>query len=275
MLAVVVPTIRPESWKTFIKAWQPLFDKHSVKVVKVEDGEIPNVNGVHLGQIMGNDADLIYNFNDGVRNLGFAYIAKFLPGVETIITLDDDLTPIGDPIADHLDVLGRRGPISWMATATKYTKGFPYNIREEAEVVLSHGVWQGVKDWDAPTQLVKGNPDVQFYRGIIPKGVLFPMCGMNLAFSRKLLPYMYWAPMTDGIDRFADIWCGVEVKKIIDKKGWAAVTGYSQVHHERASDVWKNLIKESKGLGMNENYGEDEYFKMYAKKRRRWYEAVS
>jgi len=270
MIAVVVPTIRPESWKGFIEAWKPLFDKHQVVVVKVEDGEIPTVNGVHANQIMGNDHDLIHNFNDGVRNLGFAYISKFLPEVETIITLDDDLRPIGDPIQDHLNVLGKRGPVSWMSTATEYTRGFPYKLREEAEIVLSHGVWQGVHDWDAPTQLVKGNHQIEFFKGIIPKGVFYPMCGMNVAFQRKLLPCMYWAPMGDGIDRFADIWCGIESKKIIDKKGWAVVTGYSQVYHERASDVWKNLQKEAKGLEMNENYGQDEYFKTYKEERGRW-----
>jgi reversibly glycosylated polypeptide/UDP-arabinopyranose mutase len=267
-----VPTIRPESWDTFIEAWQPLFDKHNVTLIKVEDGVNPNANNLSVKDIMGKDSDLIYNFNDGVRNLGFAYVAKLLPDIEVIGTLDDDLKPLGDPIQDHLDVLGGKTPVTWLSTASHFMRGFPYNIRREAEVVLSHGVWQGVKDWDAPTQLVLGNQSVEFYKGTIPKGIFYPMCGMNVAFTRKLLPYMYWAPMGfDGFDRFADIWCGIESKKVIDENGWAVVTGYSQVFHERASDVWKNLQKEAKGLSLNEHYGEDDYFKMYADKRRRWY----
>lgn len=270
MIAVVIPTIRQESYKEFIEAWQPLFNKHSVQLVTVVDGDVPTVNGVHGPQIMGNDYDLIYNFNDGVRNLGFAYIAKFLPEVETIITLDDDLMPIGDPIQEHLISLKMAVPVTWLSTADPYMRGFPYGVRHEAEVVLSHGIWQGIHDWDAPTQLVMGNQSARFYKGPIPKGVFYPMCGMNLAFKRKLLPYMYWAPMTDGIDRFADIWCGIESKKIIDDKGWAVVSGYADVYHERASDVFKNLVKEAKGLGMNEHYGEGDYFKLYKEKRLRW-----
>ncbi len=164
-----------------------------------------------------------------------------------------------------------------MGTCTPFPRGVPYNVRSEAEVVLSHGIWHGVKDWDAPTQLVLGNRDVTFYKGAIPKDVLYPMCGMNIAFKAKMLPYMYYAPMGHrvGLDRFADIWLGIESKKIIDKKGWAVVTGYAAVRHERASNVFVNLIKEAKGLGLNEEYGKDEYFKLYKRQRERWQKYVS
>lgn len=274
-IAVVVPTIssRKEIFEGFMKAWKPLFDKHSVIFIKVLDGDEPQieVNGVK-GYIPDEIKVLIFNKNDGVRNFGFWYIAKFLPKVDTIITLDDDTLPIGDTIQDHLDALDMRVPISWMSTASEYMRGFPYYVREEAEVVLSHGVWQGVADWDAPTQLIKGNRPVEFYKGAIPRWCYYPMCGMNIAFKRKMLPCMYYAPMGHkvGLDRFADIWCGIESKKEIDMRGWAVVTGYATVRHERASNVWNNLIKESKGLSMNEQYDQDPYFRLYAKKREEW-----
>ena len=47
----------------------------------------------------------------------------------------------------------------------------------------------------------------------IPKGTLFPMCGMNLAFNRELIgPAMYFGLMGDGqpIGRYDDMragWC--------------------------------------------------------------------
>ena len=216
MIACVVPTIRRESYAHFFEAWKPLITKHQCKLITVWDGEEPIVNcdshGYTVKDIMGDDADLIYNFNDGVRNLGFALIAKQMPEVEYIITLDDDVEPIRDTIQDHIDALHMNVSTSWMSTASEYTRGFPYNVRNEAEVVLSHGVWEGVKDWDAATQLIKGNSDVTFYKGPIPKGVLYPMCIMNVAFKRKMLPYMYQAPMgiKVGIDRFADIWSGID-----------------------------------------------------------------
>ena len=45
----------------------------------------------------------------------------------------------------------------------------------------------------------------------IPKGTLFPMCGMNLAFDRELIgPAMYFGLMGDGqpIGRYDDMWAG-------------------------------------------------------------------
>ena len=49
----------------------------------------------------------------------------------------------------------------------------------------------------------------------IPKGSLFPMCGMNLAFDRELIgPAMYFGLMGDGqpIGRYDDMWAGWCVK---------------------------------------------------------------
>lgn len=276
-VAVVVPTIREDKFMEFYEAWMELRVKHNLQYVVVRDGENPTVNLKCIEGLMGKDYSLIFNKNDGVRNAGFWYIARFMPEVEYIITLDDDTKPIGDPIQDHIDALNKRVPVSWINTAGEdYMRGFPYGIREEAEVVLSHGVWEGVKDWDAPTQLVKGNKDVQFYKGAIPKGIYYPMCGMNIAFKRKMLPYMYFAPMgyKVGMDRFADIWLGIESKKVIDKNGWAVVTGYAKVQHDRASNVWKNLQKEARGLELNESFykgdSSDAYFELYAEKRKQW-----
>lgn len=258
----------------------PLIEAHDCHLIKVVDGENPTAAGETVEEIMGDSADLVYNKNDGVRNLGFAYIAKHHPEVDTIITLDDDTRPHGDTIQDHLDALNKRVPVSWLSTASEFMRGFPYELHEEAEVVLSHGVWLGVKDWDAPNQLVRGNPDATFYRGPIPKGVYYPMCGMNIAFKRKLLPYMYFAPMGHrvGMDRFADIWLGIVSKRIIDQKGWAVVSGYATVQHDRASNVWKNLQKEARGLELNEGFwrGEeaDTYFIEYQQNRKRWEEFI-
>ena len=220
--------------KRFVKAWTPLFKKHNVELVTVLDGKNPTVNGETAPKVMGRSASVLTNFNAGIRNLGFAYVAKRLPNIEAVITLDDDVVPIGDTVAHHLAALNMRVPVSWMSTASAYTRGFPYEIRQEAEVVLSHGVWEGVADWDAPTQLVKGaRRRISFYRGPIPKGIYYPMCSMNLAFKRKMLKYIYHAPWLNGIRRFDDIFAGIESKREIDKHGWAAVSGYAKVKHER------------------------------------------
>lgn len=278
--ACVIPTIR--DLDPFLKSWQPLFDKHNVELVIVRDGETPAVehkgNRIPWQHLMGEYTECLTNFNAGIRNLGFAYVAKYLPDVEYIITLDDDETPIGDTIQDHIDALNMRVPVSWISTAVDdYTRGFPYGIRSESPVVLSHGVWEGVADWDAPTQLVRGSRHpASFYRGPIPKGVYYPMCSMNLAFRRCMLPYIFHAPWALGVHRFDDIFTGIISKREIDKQGWAVVTGYAIVNHDRASNVFKNLQDEAKGIFLNETFWkgdeEHEYFALYRDKLKIWQE---
>jgi len=280
-IAVVVPTTenRKEVYNTFLARWKDLFKKHKVLLIKVQDGERPLINNkITVKDIMGKDSDLIFNKNDGVRNLGFAYIAKFLPEVDTIITLDDDTLPKDgeDPIQQHLDALNERFPLGWMSSTSEYMRGMPYWNRGQSECVISHGGWEGVGDWDAPTQLVNGNKPYSIYKGVFPRGVYFPFCGMNIAFKRKMLPYVYYAPMGHrvGIDRFADIWLGIHLRRICDDNDWSIATGYSIVRHERASNVWANLKKEAQGLEMNEHYFEgvedNEYFETYNTCRKRW-----
>lgn len=270
-VAVCVPTVagREETFKGFMEAWTPLFMKHHVEFLKVLDGKTPMVMGLDWKEVMGEHYKCLSNFNGGIRNLGFAYIAKNLPNVDVIITLDDDTRPVGDTIQDHLDILAKRVPVSWMSTASEYMRGFPYGLREEAEVVLSHGVWDNVADWDAPTQLVLGSHrPVTFPKMPIPKGALYPMCGMNIAFKRKMLPYMYQAPfwLEQGLGRVDDIICGIYSKKEIDKQGYAAVTGYARVFHERASNVYKNLKLEAASIELFEQVASGDESHDYMKK---------
>lgn len=285
-ISVVVPTIRQESYERFLNVWNPLFDKHHIDLITVFDGDEPKIvtkkKTYSVYDVMGEDSDLIYNKSDVVRNVGFV-VAKRDYHADYILTLDDDVEPHGDTIQDHLNALQMTFPRHWMSTASEYVRGVPYKAREEMECVVSHGVWEGVKDWDAPTQLIKGNPDVTFYKGNIPHGVYFPFCGMNVMFKIKVLPFMYYAPMGHrvGLDRFGDIWCGITMKQELDKLNLAVATGYATVWHNRASNVWKNLQKEAIGLEYNEmvwdnsiyESGSDEakkYFEMYDRKRREW-----
>lgn len=276
-IAIVVPTIRPDtSLVTFMEAWQHLFDKHNVELVVVDDtGDKPIIFHNHRRMEML-DNELISNKCAGVRQLGFLYIAQYLPDVEYIITLDDDETPIGDPIQDHIDQLNRKVPISWISTASDYMRGFPYGVREEAQVMMSHGVWEGVYDWDAPSQLLKKDVKIEFYKGVIPRGIFFPICGMNLAFRREALPYVYFAPVGQykGAERFDDIWMGLEVIKDFDKLGWGVVSGYAKCNHDRASNVFTSLEKEATGIRKNEEYWQgiyDEWYNDFINKRKQWY----
>lgn len=288
-IAVVVPTIRYQTeYRDFLAAWDPLFQQHQVHLLTIEDGEIQILHhkdyadGVEMPirfalDVMGSQVGLIMKFSPACRNLGFAYIARELPEVDVIMTFDDDTRPFGDSIASHLQVLGRSVCTTVFNTLVGpyYPRGFPYAKRYESKVVLSHGPWIGVADWDAPTQLVQGNPEVKFYQGPVPRHSQFEMCGMNLAFLRELLPQMYYAPVVRlaGAQRFDDIWAGYHIKDYLDHQNLAMVTGWGSVLHMRASDPYKNLVQEAVGIGLNEDYWghqSEPFFVEYSKMREAW-----
>lgn len=279
-MAVIVPTTqdRMNVFNTFMDAWHDLLNKHNAKVLIIFDGDKQHLltgegEEVTAESLLGDDADLIYSHDTACKNLGLAYCAKH-PEIDRIIILDDDVRPTGDPIQDHLDVLGKPVATSWFSTASEYMRGFPYGIRNEAEVALSHGVWTGVPDFDAPTQLIKGVHDVYFPKAIIPKGTLFPMCGMNLGLTRKALPYLYFAPPWHEMSRCDDIFGGIMLKRAFDDNGLAVATGYATVNHERASNVFSNLHKEGLFIKLNETFFKGDishpYFSEYLPKYHRW-----
>lgn len=293
-LAVVVPTIRRECYSQFLAAWRELFERHEVLLLTVWDGDDPCVEmrlpaetvSAKLLQLdlRASVADCIFDHTDACRNLGFLAIAEQFPSVEYVVSLDDDTKPDGDTLRDHVEVLSGRVPVNWMSSASRYTRGFPYVERQAAPVAFSHGVWKGVADWDGISQLLFGNPKVDFFRGPVPKGVLIPVCGMNIGFRRSLLPQVYYAPQGSRLERergwslhrFADVWMGVYLKRYLDATGQAMVTGAASVVHERASDAMKNMQQESVGLALNEQFwlpdGErcHPYFAFYREKREKW-----
>lgn len=306
-ITCVVPSIRPAQMTSFRAAWAELFQKHAVTLVTVWDGAAPEVEvRASDGQIRANVrysdltwGDLICRHTDAVRNLGFLAAAYDKP--DYVLTLDDDVAPLlgDDPIAAHIAALNRTVPISWMNTAhdgAEYLRGVPYEVRTEAPVMLSHGVWVGTPDFDGETQLrleeTTGVPEtLPYFFGPVPRNVLFPMCGMNLMVRRDALPYLYFAPMgpdsgVPGLNRFADIWCGVALKQRFDELTWACTTGSAVVLHTRASDARKNVEQEKLGREWNEHIWRYKgwtrelpddlhlYWTKHLGKRRRWAELI-
>lgn len=324
----VVPTIRPESMRQFKDAWEPLFKKHGVTLITVWDGDRPEVEcsddpaGRYPADALVDtreEKDLFFRRTDACRNWGFLAAAKRKP--EYILTFDDDVLPppevytggiTHDPVKAHLSVLHTSAPLTWMNTAhddmpwpqsryAPYLRGVPYGVRGEAPVMLSHGVWIGTPDFDGETQLsleesTLGVPlSLPYYRGPVPKGVLFPLCGMNVMVRREALPYLYFAPMgpdtgIEGLNRFADIWMGVFLKREFDNRRWVCYTGASTVLHSRASDARKNMEQEKLGREWNEKFWKcgvelcepceesvvmNDYFYKYAEYRRAYRDLIT
>jgi len=178
-----------------------------------------------------------------------------------VVTLDDDCYPYGPGFLDaHYQRLSRRAVSpAWVSTGRGVLpRGMPYlQSAREVDCVINHGLWTRVPDFDAVSQLASGRYDLTFepVEQVVPRGQYFPMCGMNLAFKPEVIPALYFLLMGQTqwpYDRFGDIWCGVLVKRICDHLGVGVRSGQPMVEHQRASNVWANLRKETPGYEVNE-----------------------
>ncbi len=264
---IVIPTIRDLS---FLEEWRAEFAPHKIivcedhpeKQVALPSGfEIDHYCWKDIDAELGESSWIIPHFNASIRSFGYWKAWQEKP--DMIVTIDDDCYPnttFGGPsfIAGHWQNLQTQVTFGWAQTAPFYTRGFPYEVRDAARTVVSHGLWSKVPDLDAPSQLLNpkltlaGSPGTS----IIPRGTYFPMSGMNLAFAPEMAPAMYF--LLQGrewqFDRFDDIWAGVIVKKIADHLGLAMASGDPVVEHRRASNVYSNLKKEAAGIEANEYF---------------------
>lgn len=261
-IAVVLPTNRVHQAKQWYDAWATQLV--GVRLIVVEDGpkqsfrlnaEYDHYCWEDIDKDLGDDKWIISKRDSGIRAYGF--IKAWEGGAQHILTFDDDVFPLGMPVAEHICNLGSTGEdMAWEYTADVPTRGFPYrNLYRRQPIVISHGLWKGVLDQDAPHQLVNPENSTGFdFRQTLPRGMYYPMCGMNLGFSRAILPAMYFPRMGEGVEyrRFDDIWAGLISKKVCDHLGLAVSNGQPLVDHRRASDPFENLIKEAPGIKANE-----------------------
>ncbi|KAG2322246.1 hypothetical protein Bca52824_015459 [Brassica carinata] len=280
-----------EMWRPFFEQYHLIIvqDGDPSKTIKVPQGfdyELYNRNDIN--RILGAKASCISFQDSGCRCFGFlvskkkyiytidddCFVAKDPSGKEInaveqhIKNLLSPSTPhyfntLYDPYRDGAD----------------FTRGNPFGMNQGdftqgAKTVVSHGLWLNFPDYDALTQLVKPHArnsrqiiihrDNKFsfpislfvYRYVdavmtIPKGTLFSMCGMNLAFDRELIgPAMYFGLMGDGqpITGYDDMWAGWCMKVICDHMGWGVKTGLPYIDHKKASNQIENLKKKLDGI---------------------------
>ena len=265
-IAVVVPTIRENQIAKFLDAWDNQFYEHNVYCYVIEDNEqtefslpIPNFHCFHISHesIDGYKNDWIFpRKTDCIRSFGF--LRAYNDGADIIITLDDDCIPSdGNEIKRHIyNLQSEKGMIPWHNTIDfKYPRGYPFQT-EKRKCVISHGLWDINPDLDAITKLTERQKslDYKFKNDFVPVNYYYPMCGMNLAFTREILPAMYFLLMGQeyGVDRFGDIWCGIISKKIIDHLNYCVWSGRPNINHQGLSDLFVNLEKEMRGYQVNE-----------------------
>ncbi|XP_010442289.1 PREDICTED: probable UDP-arabinopyranose mutase 4 isoform X1 [Camelina sativa] len=275
---IVIPTIRSldflEQWRPFLRHYHLIIvqDGDPSINIRVPDGydyELYNRNDIN--RILGPRASCISYKDGGCRCFGFMVSKK-----KYIYTIDDDCFVAKDPsgkeinvIAQHIKNLETPSTPHYFNTlydpfrdGTDFVRGYPFSLREGVQTAISHGLWLNIPDYDAPTQLVKPRErNTSLCRYVdavmtIPKGVLYPMCGMNLAFNRELIgPAMYFGLMGEGqpISRYDDMWAGWAAKVVCDHLGFGVKTGLPYLWHSKASNPFVNLKKEHKGLHWQED----------------------
>jgi len=307
-ICLVVPTIRENSMKDFIDRWRDIGLFEAVDLMVMEDnptktftlpslvskseqeaaekGQATDRNSYHLSwediaADLGENEWIIPRRSDTVRS--FAYWKAWKLGYKFIMTLDDDCYPCGEKdgvtytgqafVGEHLRQLTQR--TKWFNTLNSVKpRGIPFfNHGVCDNVIVNHGLWTNVLDYDAPTQLAAPVAEkFSFDSKVIPNGLYFPMCGMNVMWKAEATPLMYHLLMgkrksafpgmstdKDGLvklpfDRFGDIWAGILMKKVADHLRLSVATGMPYIRHERASNPFTNLKKEANGIEVNEGF---------------------
>lgn len=270
---LVVPTIRKDCYKDFISAWEKELKANKVLTIVVEDHKEKEFNVSYknlavkhfswkdIKEETGKNEWIIPRKNAGIRNFGILKALEFNP--DMVVSLDDDCFPDQpDFFKQHWKYLNEPATLDWVTTTDEPTRGFPYKIRDNSEVVLNHGLWSGVPDYDGITFKRKGYQPYKIWKNhsvVIPRFNYFSFCSMNFAFKPKVallmyLPLMGYSP--DGkkwkYDRFDDIWGGIVMKKILDHHQLAVRNGSPSVEHRKASIIDKTVEQEKSGLPVNE-----------------------
>ena len=217
-----------------------------------------------IEKALGNRSWIISKKDASVRNFGFLVSDKDL-----IYTLDDDVLPVVGPDGEYVNaiemhvrnLLTPSTPTFFNTVYDPYVRGsdfvrgYPYSRRKGTVTGVSHGLWLNAYDYDAPTQILKIHERNNKYVDAtltIPKGVLYPMCSMNVAFNKRLIGLAFMQGlMGEGMPwgRYDDMIAGWTSKVIGDFLGIGTKSGAPYINHTKASNPFANLKKEYKGNG--------------------------
>jgi len=272
---IVIPTIR--DLEVFLGAWREFMEPFHL--ILVQDGDpdkflrIPDwadyelYNRRDIEASLKDHAWIISQKDASIRNFGFLVSRK-----KFVYTIDDDCLPaIGpdgkpvNPIEGHMrNLLSPSTPFFFntiydpFREGSDFVRGYPYSLRAGVPTAVSHGLWLNNYDYDAPTQLLKVHERNRHYADAtvtVPKGVLYPLCSMNVAFNRMLIgPAFMQGLMGVGQpwSRYDDMWAGWASKTVADHLNVGCKSGAPYIKHNKASNPFTNLMKEYKGLEWQE-----------------------
>jgi len=294
-LFVVLPTIRPELLREFCYHW--VKPDLNVRFIIVHDSPEPPSCSLGISQDierlithlywfdidaeLGDKRWIIPRRSDCVRSYGFLRAKQM--GAKYILSLDDDCLVKGNMIehffARHLEplMLGVEPIFSTTGFHDRgqRPRGLPdgdacSTMGHPLRVGINHGLWDGVLDRSGLDEKWMNDQCGHSYDealdggfDVVPKGMFYPMCGMNVCFDVELLPAMYftlqghWFDLETNeltklpYDRWGDIWCGAISKAVCDMIGISVTSGDPHVWHTRRSNVDVNIAKEADGLALH------------------------
>lgn len=294
-IALVIPTIREDCFRDLVARWGPMGLFDICDLILMEDNPVktfdldkilPNNFHRHLcwediKKDLGGKEKIIPRRSDTVRSYAYYYAWKD-GSYDYVLTLDDDCYPptMANDGYEYKDakqfvdahINAMTGKTKWFNTLNSVKpRGIPFYERgQRTDIIVNHGLWTNVIDYDAPTQLVDPKPEeFSFDNQLVPYGSFFPLCGMNVMWKVEYTVLMYHLLMGQEVgdviadvhlvqplpfDRFGDIWCGILMKKCADILGKSVTTGTPYIRHERASNPFTNLKKEAPGLEVNEKF---------------------
>jgi reversibly glycosylated polypeptide/UDP-arabinopyranose mutase len=275
LIDIVTPSIRNLD---FLNVWREFFE--GFHVIIIQDGdpsvhlEIPDwvdyelYNRDDIKEALGDDQWIISSKDASIRNFGFLASKK-----PFIYTIDDDCLPATDnngelvnPLEVHLqNLMSPANPYFFntlydpYSSGSDFVRGYPYSLRKGVKTAISHGLWMNTPDYDAPTQLLKPEERNENYIDMamtIPYKILYPMCSMNVAFSRELIgPAFMQGLMGEGQPwaRYDDMFAGWASKVVADHLGVGVKSGKPYIYHNKLSNPFVNLKKEYMGLEWQED----------------------
>eukprot|EP00897_Mesotaenium_endlicherianum_P002712 jgi/Mesen1/2469/ME000158S01659 len=259
---------------SFLENWRPFFQPFHIIIVQAGEVarplKIPHgfdcrvITREDIKKILGLKASYIPVRESACRCIGWLLSKKryvFTLAENCLVAEDPYSRESIDAVQQHITNLSTAATPFFFNTlydpyreSTDFVRGYPFSLREGTPTAISHGLWLNVPDYDAPTRMVKPSERNAHYVDAvvsIPKGALFPMSSLNLAFDRDLIgPAMYFPFLGEGhpIGLHGDMWAGWCAKVICDHLGYGAKSGLPYVSHENPNSAFVNLKKEYPGI---------------------------
>jgi hypothetical protein len=263
---VVIPTNRIETIHSFFDKWkEQLLGCKVILIIDDKDGEctrkdldVTSYNWRSIDKELKENSWIIPRKTDCVRSFGYYMAYKYFNPL-FILTLDDDVSPVEglNVIEGHYNNLFDTYNIDSKYYSTIKHQNPRGYVPGNTLCGISHGGWLNVPDLDADVFIKDGYVPYNsndFNEGLIPKGATYSMCGMNLAWRPELTKYMYFGLQGSSypIDRCGDIWAGYYSKHILDTQiNMSVYTGYPFIEHNKKSNSWVNLEKETNSKEMS------------------------